>query len=181
MLWYPRDFTNATKWQVYTQAKSGAIALTKVHAWELCVLHTRLLEDVVKHFFPRAVPTRWSSNRLHQTTMQQNDLRTIFHIIMEIPDSWDNNTNDFRRMSKASTCFLFFFYGVWQHIQWNWQTFSSDERWILPCVHPQHCSSSLIYETGVWQFLQPIWAEMWHTLPDREWPRRILFRLFLRH
>lgn len=24
--------------------------------------------------------------------MQQNDLRTIFHIIMEIPDSWDNNT-----------------------------------------------------------------------------------------
>uniref|UniRef100_UPI0037E77704 zinc finger MYM-type protein 1 n=1 Tax=Semicossyphus pulcher TaxID=241346 RepID=UPI0037E77704 len=74
---------------------------------------THLLDDVVKRRLPRAAPTRWSSNsRLLQTiSMHQNDLRALFHIIMENPDSWDNDTLMMaagydRWLSNASTCFL---------------------------------------------------------------------------
>ena len=72
---------------------------------------THLLDDVVKRRLPRAAPTRWSSNsRLLTISMHQNDLRTLFHIIMENPDSWDNDTLMMaagydRWLSKASTCF----------------------------------------------------------------------------
>lgn len=78
---------------------------------------THLLDDVVKHRLPRAAPTRWSSNsRLLQTiSMHQNALRTLFHVIMENPDSWDNDTLMMvagydRWLSKASTCFLLMVY-----------------------------------------------------------------------
>uniref|UniRef100_A0A672GMX8 HAT C-terminal dimerisation domain-containing protein n=1 Tax=Salarias fasciatus TaxID=181472 RepID=A0A672GMX8_SALFA len=52
---------------------------------------THLLDDVVKRRLPRAAPTRWSSNsRLLQTIcMHQNDLRKLFHVIMENPDVMD--------------------------------------------------------------------------------------------
>uniref|UniRef100_A0A3P9K3W7 Zinc finger MYM-type protein 1 n=1 Tax=Oryzias latipes TaxID=8090 RepID=A0A3P9K3W7_ORYLA len=69
-----------------------------------------LLDDVVKRRLPRA-PTQWSSNsRLHQ-----NDLRTLFHIIMENADNSDNDTLMMaagydRWLSKASTCFLLTMY-----------------------------------------------------------------------
>uniref|UniRef100_A0A3Q2DQ75 DUF4371 domain-containing protein n=1 Tax=Cyprinodon variegatus TaxID=28743 RepID=A0A3Q2DQ75_CYPVA len=70
----------------------------------------------------RTPPTRWNSNsRLLQTiSMHQNDLRAVFNVIMENPDSWDNDTPSAchypsyrdlaagydRWLSKASTCFL---------------------------------------------------------------------------
>lgn len=43
--------------------------------------------------------------------MHQNDLRAVFNVIMENPDSWDNDTLMMaagydRWLSKASTCFL---------------------------------------------------------------------------
>lgn len=74
---------------------------------------TRLLDDVVKRRLPRAAPTRWSYNsRLLQTiNMHQNDLHALFHVMIENPDSWDNDTLMMaagydRWLSKASTCFL---------------------------------------------------------------------------
>lgn len=79
--------------------------------------HTYLLDDVVKHRLPRAVPTRWSSNsRLRQTvSMHHNDLRVLFQIILENPDSWDNDTLMMVAgynwwLSKVSTCFLLLAY-----------------------------------------------------------------------
>ena len=78
---------------------------------------THLLDDVVKRRLPRAAPTRWSSNsRLLQTiSMHQSDLRALFQIIIENPDSWDNDTQMMaagydRWLSKASTCFLLMAY-----------------------------------------------------------------------
>lgn len=78
---------------------------------------THLLDDVVKRRLPRAAPARWSSNsRLLQTiSMHQNALRTLFHVIMETPDSWDHDTLMMaagydRWLSKASTCFLLMVY-----------------------------------------------------------------------
>ncbi|CAG5929464.1 unnamed protein product [Menidia menidia] len=74
---------------------------------------TRLLDDVVKRRLPRAAPTRWDSNsRLLQTiSVHQNDMRAAFNVILENPDSWDNDTLMMaagydRWLSKASTCFL---------------------------------------------------------------------------
>lgn len=76
-----------------------------------------LLDDVVKRRLPRAAPTRWSSkSRLVQTiSMHQTDLRVLFHVILENPDSWDNDTllmavGYDRWLSKASTCFLLMAY-----------------------------------------------------------------------
>ena len=78
---------------------------------------THLLDDVVKRRLPRAAPTRWSSNsRLLQTiSMHHDDLRALFHIIIENPDSWDNDTLMMAAgydqwLSKASTCFLLMVY-----------------------------------------------------------------------
>ncbi|XP_032065573.1 zinc finger MYM-type protein 1-like isoform X2 [Thamnophis elegans] len=78
---------------------------------------THLLDDVVKRRLPRAAPTRWSStSRLVQTiSMHQNDLRTLFHVILENPDNWDNDTLMMaaeydRWLSKPSTCFLLMAY-----------------------------------------------------------------------
>ncbi|XP_061925575.1 zinc finger MYM-type protein 1-like isoform X1 [Entelurus aequoreus] len=78
---------------------------------------THLLDDVVKRRLPRAAPTRWSSNsRLLQTiSMHHDDLRSLFHIIIENPDSWDNDTLMMAAgydqwLSKASTCFLLMVY-----------------------------------------------------------------------
>uniref|UniRef100_A0A3P8SLS9 DUF4371 domain-containing protein n=1 Tax=Amphiprion percula TaxID=161767 RepID=A0A3P8SLS9_AMPPE len=78
---------------------------------------THLLDDVVKRRLPRAAPTRWSSNsRLLQTiSMHQNDLRTLFRVITENSDSWDNDmlmmaAGYDRWLSKASTCFLLMAY-----------------------------------------------------------------------
>ena len=52
---------------------------------------TNLLDDVVKRRLPRAEPTRWSSSsRMLQTiSMYQSDLRAVFCIMSENPDSWD--------------------------------------------------------------------------------------------
>jgi len=78
---------------------------------------THLLDDVVKRRLPRAAPTRWSSNsRLLQTiSMYQSDLRAVFHIMSENPDSWDNDTLMMatgydRWLTKASTCFFIMAY-----------------------------------------------------------------------
>ncbi|XP_061775076.1 zinc finger MYM-type protein 1-like isoform X1 [Nerophis ophidion] len=78
---------------------------------------THFLDDVVKRRLPRAAPIRWSSNaRLLQTiSMHHDDLRALFHIIIENPDRWDNDTlmmaagyNQW--LSNASTCFLLMVY-----------------------------------------------------------------------
>ncbi|XP_032067125.1 zinc finger MYM-type protein 1-like [Thamnophis elegans] len=78
---------------------------------------THLLDDVVKRRLPRAAPTRWSStSRLVQTiSMHQNDLRALFHVILENPDNWDNDTLMMavgydQWLSKPSTCFLLMAY-----------------------------------------------------------------------
>lgn len=47
--------------------------------------------------------------------MHHNDLRALFQIITENPDSWDNDTLTMaagydRWLSKASTCFLLMAY-----------------------------------------------------------------------
>ncbi|XP_005161614.3 zinc finger MYM-type protein 1 isoform X3 [Danio rerio] len=82
-----------------------------------CTKRTQLLDDVVKRRLPRAAPTRWSSkSRLLQTTsMYQSDLLTVFSIMIENPDIWDNDTvimaSGYERwLSKASTCFLIMAY-----------------------------------------------------------------------
>ncbi|XP_032067022.1 zinc finger MYM-type protein 1-like isoform X3 [Thamnophis elegans] len=78
---------------------------------------THLLNDDVKCRLPRAAPTRWSFNsRLVQTiSMHQNDLRALFHVILENPDNWDNDTLMMAAgydqwLSKPSTCFLLMVY-----------------------------------------------------------------------
>ncbi|KAG2459971.1 ZMYM1 protein, partial [Polypterus senegalus] len=62
-------------------------------------------------------PTRWCSNsRLLQTiSLYQSDLRAVFRIMSENPDSWDNDTLMMaagydRWLSNASTCFLIMAY-----------------------------------------------------------------------
>ncbi|XP_061560982.1 zinc finger MYM-type protein 1-like [Phycodurus eques] len=72
-----------------------------------------LLQDVVKRRLPRAAPTRWSSNSrlLRAISMYQADVRAVFRIMGENPDSWDNDTLMMASgydqwLSKASTCFL---------------------------------------------------------------------------
>ncbi|XP_076012541.1 zinc finger MYM-type protein 1 [Genypterus blacodes] len=78
---------------------------------------THLLEDVVKRHLPRAAPARWSSNsRLLRTiSMFQSDLRAVFHIMSENPDSWDIDTLMMatgydRWLTQASTCFFIMAY-----------------------------------------------------------------------
>lgn len=87
---------------------------------------TNLLDDVVNRHLPRAAPTRWSSNsRLLQGLQQQpavptiskhhGDLRASFQVILQNPDSWDNDTLMLaagynRWLSEASTCFLLLAY-----------------------------------------------------------------------
>nr|XP_049578530.1 synaptotagmin-12 isoform X1 [Syngnathus scovelli] len=72
-----------------------------------------LLDDVVRRRLPGAAPIRWSSDSsLFKTiSRHQDDLRNVFRIMSEDPDSWDNDTLLLATgydewLSKASTCFL---------------------------------------------------------------------------
>ncbi|XP_028677925.1 zinc finger MYM-type protein 1 isoform X1 [Erpetoichthys calabaricus] len=78
---------------------------------------THLLNNVVKRRLPRAAPTKWCSNSrlLHTISLYQSDLRGVFRIMSENPDSWDNDTLMMAAgydqwLSNASTCFLIMAY-----------------------------------------------------------------------
>lgn len=71
----------------------------------------------MKRRLPRAAPTRWNSNSqmLQTISMYLLDLRAVFRIISENPDSWDNETVMMaagcdRWLSKTSTCFFLMAY-----------------------------------------------------------------------
>ncbi|XP_061746542.1 uncharacterized protein LOC133545177 [Nerophis ophidion] len=77
----------------------------------------RLLDDAVKRRSPGAAPASWSSNStpLRTISMHLDDLRAVFRVIVENPDSWDNDTlmmaaGFHQWLSKASTCFLLMLY-----------------------------------------------------------------------
>ena len=71
----------------------------------------------MKHRLPRTSPKRWSSNsRLLQTvSMYHSDLFTVFRVIGDAEDKWDNDSvmkaAGFERwLLKTNTCFLIMAY-----------------------------------------------------------------------
>ena len=72
-----------------------------------------LLNEAVNRRLPRASSTRWSSNsRLLQTISRySSDLLTVFRVIGDGKDKWDNDSiiksaECERWLSKTTTCFL---------------------------------------------------------------------------